>query len=150
MKRSLLFPILVALVFTVSARAEEKAHIDEKEVIVTKIVFRPAMEGNAPATTELRCLGFYSDWSGSIWIPERGRWRVNLSWDDSGSGPTIHIDLAEPCQISFGKNAETPIGLGEAEILRTTLPFEWNKDIVFFKTNFGTMTIRLEKVSDSK
>ncbi len=144
MKRSLLFLALLALAFTAPARSEEKTAPEEKTVIVARVVYHSTDGKDNWAWSELRCEAARCDSLGSIWMPGGlGRWNVHFSVDNERND--FYVSLSEARGLTLGSSAETPVSLKENTILETMLPLEWNKDIVFFKTDLGTMTIRLSK-----
>lgn len=143
MRRSLLFLALLALVFTAPARSEEKTAPEEKTVVVARVAYQPADEKDKGLWSELRCRLARSGSQGSIWMGGFGRWNVQFSIENDGKD--LWIGLTEANGVTLGSSAEKPVSLKENPILDTLLPLEWNKDIVFFKTDFGTMTIRLSK-----
>lgn len=144
MRRSLLFLALLAMAFTTPARSEEKTAPEEKTVIVARVAYHPTDKEGKEVWSELRYGLARGDSRGSIWMPGGlGRWNVQFSIDNERND--VFVQLSEAQGLTLGSSAETPVSLKENTILETELPLEWNKDIVFFKTDFGTMTIRLSK-----
>lgn len=144
MKRSLLFLALLAMVFVAPARSEEKAAGEEKTIVVARIAYRPADEKDKGAWSELRYGLARGGSQGSIWMPGGlGRWNVQFSIENEEKD--VYVQLSEARGVNLGSSAEKPISFGESAIMETMLPLEWNTDIVFFRTDSGTMTIRLSK-----